>query len=224
MSPPPETPVEDPARPLRRDAERNRRRILEAAAELFADRGLGVTLDDVARHAGVGVGTVYRRFPNKPALVDALFEERMERVCAIAREGLEHPDPWEGLVGTLRRMLDMQSKDRALKELLVGERRHGERFERNRDDIERTMAALVGRAKDAGVVREDLEATDVPLTVLMLTTALDASRPAAGPVWERMFAIVLDGLRARGPGATPLPLPVLAPHEVELAFRSASRR
>ncbi len=78
-------------RPLRRDAERNRQRILAAAGELFAERGLGVTLDDIARHAGVGVGTVYRRFPDKEVLIDALFEQRLEAMCAIADGGARRP-------------------------------------------------------------------------------------------------------------------------------------
>ena len=69
-----------------------------AAGELFAERGLSVTLDDIARHAGVGVGTVYRRFPDKELLIDALFEERLEAMCAIAEEALADPDPWDGLV------------------------------------------------------------------------------------------------------------------------------
>ena len=84
------TPTE---RPLRKDAERNRQRILTAAGELFAERGLGVTLDDIAHHAGVGVGTVYRRFPNKEVLIDALFEQRIEAIATIAAEALDDRRP-----------------------------------------------------------------------------------------------------------------------------------
>ena len=76
-------------RPLRKDAERNRQRIIEAAGQLFAERGLGVTLDDVARHAGVGVGTVYRRFPGKEDLVEALFAEEIDLLVARAEQALE---------------------------------------------------------------------------------------------------------------------------------------
>src|ERR1051325_5777449 len=85
-------------RPLRKDAERNRLRILDAAGERFAQRGLGVTLDDIARHAGVGVGTVYRRFADKELLIDALFEQRLEAMRATAERALAEPDPWNGLV------------------------------------------------------------------------------------------------------------------------------
>ena len=89
-------------RPLRRDAERNRLRILQAAREVFADRGLDASLDQIAAHAGVGVGTVYRRFADKDALIDALFEERIDEVTAAGQRALSASDPWEGLVGFLQ--------------------------------------------------------------------------------------------------------------------------
>src|ERR671933_90846 len=108
------------APPLRRDAERNRQRILDAARELFAERGLAVTLNDVADHAGVGVGTVYRRFPDKAELVEALFEQRLEGIVGLLEEALENPDPWLGLEGFLERVLELQANDRGLKDILVG--------------------------------------------------------------------------------------------------------
>src|SRR5579862_1591321 len=109
-------------RPLRADAERNRRRIMDSARALFAERGLDVTLNDIAHHAGVGVGTVYRRFPSKDDLIDALFEDGVSRIAGIAREGLEDPDPWNGFVSTLERLLELQEADRGLKELLTSTR------------------------------------------------------------------------------------------------------
>src|SRR5262249_42662504 len=101
-------PSETPPRPLRRDAERNRLRILDAARELCAERGLEVTLDDVAHRAGVGVGTVYRRFPDKEQLIDALFEERLVEFSAIGEEALAAEDPLEGLGSFLERMIELQ--------------------------------------------------------------------------------------------------------------------
>src|SRR3954471_24303008 len=95
-------------RPLRRDAERNRQRILAAAGELSTERGLRVTLDDIAHHAGVGVGTVYRRFPDKEVLIDALFEQRLERMRATAEQALADPDPWNGLVRFFERGCELQ--------------------------------------------------------------------------------------------------------------------
>ena len=88
-------------RPLRRDAERNRQRILAAAAEVFTERGLDATLDEVARAANVGVGTVYRRFPDKETLVAELFQDRIDGMVAVAEQALAAPDPWQALVSYL---------------------------------------------------------------------------------------------------------------------------
>src|ERR687896_812852 len=97
--------------PLRADAERNRQRLLAAAKDLFAERGLDVTLDEVARHAGVGTGTAYRRFPNKDALIDALKVDRIGELRALAQECLEEQDPWVGLTGYFERALALQAAD-----------------------------------------------------------------------------------------------------------------
>src|SRR5215217_9500789 len=104
--------------PLRKDAARNRQRLLDAASELFATRGLGVTLNDVAHHAGVGVGTAYRRFANKEEVIDALFEEGLRAVADVANEALASPDAWAGLVLFLERSLHMQFGDRGLNQIM----------------------------------------------------------------------------------------------------------
>src|SRR5919107_4085250 len=114
-------------RPLRADADRNRARILAAAAEVFADRGLDVSLDDIAAHAGVGVGTVYRRFPDKDALIDALFEEKIDRAVALADQALEIEDPWEGFTTFMRGMCRMQAGGPGFKDPLLGSDRGRER-------------------------------------------------------------------------------------------------
>src|SRR5215475_14728741 len=101
-------------RPLRRDAERNRQRILRAASEVFTTRGLQASLDDVAQHAGVGVGTVYRRFPDKESLVEALFEERIQAMAALAEKALAEPDAWTGLVSFLEGACTQLATDRGL--------------------------------------------------------------------------------------------------------------
>src|SRR3954454_13168984 len=99
---------ETTTRALRRDAALNRERLLAAARELFAEQGLNVTLNDIAHHAGVGVGTAYRRFANKEAVIDALFEEELQKVAGVANEALTDPDAWSGLVTFLERSLHMQ--------------------------------------------------------------------------------------------------------------------
>src|SRR5215213_715255 len=106
-------------RPLRRDAQRNRERILAAARKLFAERGIDATLDDVAARAGVGVGTVYRRYPNKDALLDELFEERIAELAALAEASLSDADAWAALVRFLERVEELFAADRALEHLVL---------------------------------------------------------------------------------------------------------
>src|SRR4051812_49978584 len=109
---------DDADRPLRKDAERNRQRLLAAAGELFAERGLDVTLNDIAHHAGVGVGTAYRRFANKEEVIDALFEESLQDLASVANEALDDPDAWRALVTFLERSLHMQFGDRGLNQIM----------------------------------------------------------------------------------------------------------
>src|SRR5436190_17133572 len=120
---------------LRKDAERNRHRILEAARELFAERGLSVTLNDVAHHAGVGVGTVYRRFPDKEVLIDTLFQEHLDEWARIYEEGLDDPDPWHAVVSTHERALELWANNRGLKEILLGSPHASERARQQRAQL-----------------------------------------------------------------------------------------
>jgi AcrR family transcriptional regulator len=191
-------------RPLRKDAERNRLRILAAAGELFAARGLGVTLDDIARHAGVGVGTVYRRFPDKEVLIDALFEQRLEAICDVASDALAHPDPWEGFVQFFERGCKLQAHDRGLKELLASGAHGGHCVIEARDRLRAAVTELFDRAKAAGVVRADAVPFDAPLIHMMLGSVMDRTREVEPELWRRYLGFILDGLR---PGAaTPLPI------------------
>ncbi|MBJ7332353.1 MAG: helix-turn-helix transcriptional regulator, partial [Solirubrobacteraceae bacterium] len=110
-------------KPLRADAERNRQRLLDAAADLFVERGFDVSLVEIAERAGVGVATAYRRFPEKEQLVDELFDRQLGVVVSSAEEGLEADDPWEGFAGTLERILTHLAENRALKQIISGELR-----------------------------------------------------------------------------------------------------
>ena len=194
---------------LRADAERNRQRILDAATELFATRGLAVTLDEIARHAGVGTGTAYRRFPNKDALVEALMVDRINELTAIAKECLEDPDPWSGLVGYFERALALQASDRGLKDILFSAGRGHERVAHARRSLAPVVTKLVRRAVKAGVVRDDLATSDVPLLNFMLNTIVDFGREVEPELYRRYLTIVLDGLRPRRDGVEPLPVRAL---------------
>jgi AcrR family transcriptional regulator len=194
--------VERPARPLRKDAELNRRRILTAAREVFRDRGVGATLNDVARHAGVGVGTVYRRFSDKEELVDALFEDMIEIVDASTRAALAEPDAWAGLTAALENVCEVQALDRGLREVMLGTGRGPERQAQMRDRVAPPLRQLIARAKDQGKLRPDVVSVDFPALQLMLGAVTEhLGQPE---LWRRYLALLLDGMRAR-PDLAPLP-------------------
>jgi AcrR family transcriptional regulator len=195
--------------PLRADAERNRQRLLAAAKELFATRGLHVTLDDIARHAGVGTGTAYRRFPNKDALIEALMADRIHEIGAIAREALEDPDPWRALAGFFERAMALQAADRGLKDILWSSGHGKEQVIHARRAIAPPVTKLVARAVEAGVVRADMGTSDVPLINFMLGAIADFSRDVEPELYRRYLAIVLDGLRPRD-DLEPLPVDALS--------------
>ena len=203
--------------PLRADAERNRLRLLAAAKDLFRTQGLEVTLDDVARHAGVGTGTAYRRFPNKDALIDALMVDRIGELGAIARECLEEPDPWVGLTGYFERALALQAADRGLKEVLFSSGRGRERSVQARKAIAPVVTKLVQRAIDAGVVRSDIATSDVPVINFMVNTVVDFGRDVRPELYRRYLAIVLDGLRPRD-DLEPLPVDALEVNDFQDAL------
>ncbi len=196
-------------RPLRKDAERNRQRVMVAARELFAEEGLDVTLDDIARRAGVGVGTVYRRFPDKEQLIDALFEERIAAVAAIANDGLDIADPWTGLVHFLEASLELQVVDRGLKQVLLSTTHGQARVEDARDTIEPIVIALLTRAQEAGVVRDDIVVHDLVLMQHAIGEVADYTREADPDVWRRTLLVLLDGLRPDRRRPTPMPGPPL---------------
>jgi AcrR family transcriptional regulator len=208
-----------PDRPLRRDAERNRQRILAAAAEAFAEEGLCVTLDEIARRAGVGVGTVYRRFPDKEQLIDALFEERIGEMVALAEEALRSENAWDGLVSFLEAATAAHADDRGLKEVALSGAHGLERVARARQLMFPLVSRLVARAQEEGSLRPDLEPTDLPLLQLMLGSLSECTRDVDPDVWRRFLGILTDGLRTRRDGPTPLAQAGLEPEQVQRTMR-----
>jgi AcrR family transcriptional regulator len=195
------TPTE---RPLRRDAERNRARILDAAAAAFAEGGLDVSMDEVARRAAVGVATVYRRFPEREALIDALFDERLDELVAISAHALGRGDAWEGLAWFLEHLVAAQARDRGLRELFLSPAHAERRVERARSRIAPIAQELLARAHASGELRADVTAEDLGVLQLMLLGAFDATRDADPDAWRRYLGVLLDGLRARRDGPSPL--------------------
>ncbi|MBA8792513.1 AcrR family transcriptional regulator [Friedmanniella endophytica] len=193
-------------RTLRRDAAQNRRRLLAAARELLADQGFDVTLDDIARHAGLGVGTAYRRFANKGELLDALFAEQTIELAAAADAGLADPDPWQGLVGYLETSLALQLRDKGLAQIVSGDRISQEQHDWNREVTAPKNRALVARAQEAGQLRSDVTGTDLTFIQIGLNAIMTRSRDAHPELYRRYLHLMLDGLRAHPGPATPLPV------------------
>jgi AcrR family transcriptional regulator len=205
-------------RPLRRDAERNRQRILRAAATVFTERGLSASLDEVARQAGVGVGTVYRRFPDKAALIDALFQERIDMLIELAERAEDEPDSWVALVTFLERAAEMMTSDRGLRQMLMYAAHGHHRAVYARDRMRPAAARLLSRAQADGRVRADLGPTDVPVIEFMLSSIAEYTRTVRPVLWRRYLALMLDALRPEG--ATPLPEPPLSPDEMVQVINS----
>jgi AcrR family transcriptional regulator len=180
------------ARPLRADARRNRERILKAARAVFADQGIDAQMDDVARRAKVGVGTVYRHFPTKDALLDALVRERFEVIAGYAREALEREDAWEGFCELIWRAAESNAADRAFCEIVA--------FTDKTDVVEQTglhasTSELIERAKAQGAMRPDASVTDVEIMMCGAGSVMQAMITVPD-VWRRYLTLMLDGLRA----------------------------
>ncbi|MER7182088.1 TetR/AcrR family transcriptional regulator [Streptomyces hyaluromycini] len=209
-----ESTSKDGERPLRRDAARNRERILLAAREVFGRRGLGVTLDDVAKHAGVGVGTMYRRFPTKEALVRAVFEQDLAMRQESAEQALAHPDPWQGLVDFLMTMAADLAENRGLHEVIMLGSHSSEPLETARGGMLPFLEALIHRAQDSGQLRPEVTASDIPVIQQMLSAAAQFTQGRRPDIWRRYIEILLNGLRQR-PDDPPLTTPSLSNELVE---------
>ena len=209
-----------PSRPLRKDAERNRQAVLVAARDLFAARGLDVSMDEIARHAAVGVGTVYRRFPDKAALIDALFEDRLETLVEIARKSLEREDPWEAVAWFMEGYVSVQVEDRGLRELLLSSPHGEDRAHRARSRIKPVADELLRRAQRDGTLRPDVVGTDLALLQFMLAALVDYTGDVDPLVWRRLLTVVLDGLATSRSAPSPLPREALADEAFDNVLRA----
>jgi AcrR family transcriptional regulator len=212
------------ARPLRRDVIRNRARILEAAGELFAERGLSVHLNDIAHHAGVGVGTVYRHFPNKEELIEILFQTRVDELVSIGQECLADPDPWHGLVSALERSLELQAADRGLHQLVQDSPQSLERLVKVRSRLFPISVQLIERAQASGSVRPDVSPADIPVVQLMIGSVADAGRDSEPELWRRYLRLVLRGIAAHPENMAELPGTPPTPEAIDILLSKAPQR
>ena len=200
-----------PARPLRADAERNRRRVLDVAQQVFATEGLSVPIDEIARRAGLGVGTLYRHFPTKEALFAAIVVTRMEDVVADARAHLGSDAPGEAFFAFLVRMVDDWRQKKDFIEALTSAGADLEPVKHAKHELHRVLGELLERAQDAGAVREDISIQEIMALVAGAVGSLDR-HGISTKGRDRMLAIIFDGLRKpkAAPKATPKPKPKAA--------------
>jgi AcrR family transcriptional regulator len=206
---------------LRSDAARNREKILAAASELFAESGADLSVDEIARRAGVGHATVFRRFPTKEDLVVAMFEERLLDVARAAEEAEAIEDPWDGLCTAMQHIAAKQVSDRGLFEAVATEMIGSPKLREARHRVMDAFARLLRRAQESGSVRGDLE----PQDVIFLVTAAGHAAPCRidlPEVWRRYLGVILDGMRPQA--ARPLSPPAPTLRELDDALEAAACR
>lgn len=189
-------PRDPDGRPLRADAERNRLKVIAAARKLFAERGLDVSMDEVAHHAGVGVGTVYRRFANRDELITGVFAEYLKSLVDRTRGALRGSDPWESLVELITWVGTVMAEDRGLAAVIM-------RIDPSHPDIESVKGELTdqieqvfGRAMDAGALRSDVTSTDIFGILTMLSAVAEVMEPHTHGAWRRYLELLLRGIHA----------------------------
>lgn len=203
---------EHDVRPLRADARRNRERVLEAASQVFAEEGIEASVAEIARRAGVGAGTIFRHFPTKHDLLLASLDVGFDEVQVAIDDALEMADPWQGIVHVMTVCAEIQARNRGFLDA-VGPELYAEPSLQLRNE-ERTalLGRVVDRAREAGAVRDDLRAEDLPFLLRAIGAATKTcGNENVGPsgLWRRYLGIVLDGLRPEGTSALPVPAPTL---------------
>lgn len=203
MTPATQHPDGPAAQPLRSDAERNRERITVAARRVFARDGLGASMASVAREAGVGIATMFRRFPTKEELVDAVFLDRMDAYAQAVAVALDDPDPWHGFVGYIETACAMQAADSGFADVLTTTFPTAKALERRRNDAYEGMVELINRAKATGRLREDFDSSDLVLLHMANAGVVNATGAAAPDAWRRVVALLIQSFEA--PARGPLP-------------------
>ena len=181
------------ARPKRADARRNYEKVLTAARDAFAEGGEATSLEEIARRAGVGIGTLYRHFPNRQALIEAVYVDEVEEVCRSAAE-FEGADPWEALNGWFERLIGYLATKRALAAELLNYMDHDAAlFKVCRESLFEAGEPLLKRAQEAGAVRPDVAIADV-IQMMAGIGKIPTNDPAQ---LDHILRIALDGLRYR---------------------------
>lgn len=194
---------------MRADAQLNRDRILDAAATLFAERGISVPLDEIARLAGVGVATLYRRFPARADLTAAIFERNISRYTDAIDRAVAEPQPWNGFRDLVFELCRLQAADAGLRELLTTAFPASSVIEQTVAHAAEKLRALIARGQADGSLRPDLAVADIGVLLLANAGVVGATADSAPAAWQRFAALMLDAC-STGPGS---PLPPAPPEQ-----------
>jgi AcrR family transcriptional regulator len=204
--------VEQMRRPLRRDAQEHRDRLLAAAQREFAARGADASLEKIARDAGVAIGTLYRHFPTRLDLLMAAFKPRLEEFLDGATKALEMDDPWEGFVYYLENLFRVQAGDRGFNDFLSRRFTDNAETERIHDQMCLQIADVLTRAQEAGEARPDITLADIVNLIWSNGRIIDATSATAPNAWRRYLYLMLDAYRAER--AHPLPEPPMTSEQL----------
>ena len=210
----------DPAsRVVRKDVARNRALLIAAADEVFTERGADATLDDIARHAGVGVATAYRHFENKQALIAAMFEDRLGKILQMLQDADALADPREAFETFVYGAAAMQAHDRGAREAMRTD--HGiDKVSAIRERAQPIAQRIVERAKAAGILRPELETNDIPMVLWMTGAISDYAGPASPDLWRRYLDFVLDGMLAASLPRRTITVPALGQAQLETVMHN----
>ncbi|MFD3378349.1 MULTISPECIES: TetR/AcrR family transcriptional regulator [unclassified Streptomyces] len=192
--------------------------MVQAARQLSAIHGLDIALDEIARAAGVSIGTLYNRFPNRADLVNAVFADRTETVVRIAEHALSMPDPWAGLVHFLERICELQAAGRGYNDLVSRRLPQATPPEDHLRGYE-LMTQVVERAKEGGALRADFTPEDMAFVTWGTARTVEATAGVRPEVWRHHLAMMLDGMRTSA--AHPLPEPPMRPQELARVMGAA---
>jgi AcrR family transcriptional regulator len=193
--------------------------VIEAARELFAARGLEATLNDVAHHAGVGVGTVYRRFATKQELLEAIFEDGIDELTALAEEALRQQDSWQGFVWFVEQMCELTAVDRGMREIAFSNGYGGNRVDAAKARLVPRLTELAERAQKDGHLRPGVAPGDMPIFGLLAGTVSEYAGHVDAELWRRYVAILLEGLRRRS-DQIPLPVSALTDEQLDAVMQT----
>lgn len=175
-------------------------------------------MDDIAHHAGLGVGTAYRHFANKYELANAIFDQAVDAFVNSAEKALASEDAWVALVDVLEHTLEAQTRNRAIREILLGVRQDGPEYH---DSMMAPFGPLFSRAQAQGAIRVDAEFSDLSIGLMMLCTVADTTAQESPYLWRRYLPMFLEGLR---PNGCALPVPALTSEQINRVMSVHDRR